>query len=106
MRSFTLELHLFILPVATWQIIWVKSTACAKRCCVMAQRVDFNKLDTVALKRYRRFHKLDDVGPNPTKEELVSAVAKHFTAQVAIVFCCMTLFLTMSSLYACALQYM
>lgn len=53
----------------------------------MAQRVDFNKLDTVALKRYRRFHKLDDVGPNPTKEELVSAVAKHFTVQVAIVLC-------------------
>lgn len=50
----------------------------------MTQRVDFNKLDTVALKRYRRFHKLDDVGPNPTKEELVSAVAKHFTAQVLI----------------------
>ena len=48
----------------------------------MVQRVDFNKLDTVALKRYRRFHKLDDVGPNPTKEELVSAVGKHFTAQV------------------------
>ena len=46
------------------------------------QRIDFNKLDTVALKRYRRFHKLDDVGPNPTKEELVSAVGKHFTAQV------------------------
>lgn len=48
----------------------------------MVQKVDFNKLDTVALKRYRRVHKLDDVGPNPTKEELVSAVGKHFTAQV------------------------
>ena len=46
------------------------------------QRIDFNKLDTVALKRYRRIHKLDDVGSNPTKEELVSAVGKHFTAQV------------------------
>ena len=52
----------------------------------MVQRVDFNKLDTVALKRYRRFHKLDDVGPNPTKEELVSAVGKHFTAQVPSTF--------------------
>lgn len=45
-------------------------------------RVDFNKLDTLALKRYRRIHKLDDVGPNPTKEELVLAVDKHFNAQV------------------------
>lgn len=50
------------------------------------QKIDFNKLDTVALKRYRRIHRLDDVGPNPTKEELVSAVGKHFTAQVC---CCM-----------------
>jgi len=49
---------------------------------LLMQRIDFNKLDTVALKRYRRIHKLDDVGSNPTKEELVSAVGKHFTAQV------------------------
>ena len=46
------------------------------------QRIDFNKLDTVALKRYRRFHQLDDIGPNPTKEELVTAVGRHFNAQV------------------------
>jgi len=49
---------------------------------LLMQIIDFNKLDTVALKRYRRIHKLDDVGSNPTKEELVSAVGKHFTAQV------------------------
>ena len=49
----------------------------------MLQRIDFNKLDTVALKRYRRFHQLDDIGANPTKEELVSAVGRHFNAQVS-----------------------
>ncbi len=53
---------------------------------LLMQRIDFNKLDTVALKRYRRIHKLDDVGSNPTKEELVSAVGKHFTAQVIFFF--------------------
>ena len=51
------------------------------------QRIDFNKLDTVALKRYRRFHQLDDIGPNPTKEELVSAVGRHFNAQVSLKTC-------------------
>ena len=54
----------------------------ARKDYLMLQRIDFNKLDTLALKRYRRIHKLDDVGPNPTKEELVSAVSRHFTAQV------------------------
>ena len=54
-----------------------------RRSCWYLQRIDFNKLDTIALKRYRRIHKLDDVGPNPTKEELVSAVGRHFTAQAS-----------------------
>ena len=54
---------------------------------LVLQRIDFNKLDTVALKRYRRFHQLDDIGPNPTKEELVSAVGRHFNAQVRLKAC-------------------
>ena len=44
------------------------------------QRINFYKLDTAALKRYRRFYKLPDVGNS--KEQLVMAVGKHFMSQV------------------------
>eukprot|EP00270_Netrium_digitus_P001142 TRINITY_DN1124_c0_g1_i1.p1 TRINITY_DN1124_c0_g1~~TRINITY_DN1124_c0_g1_i1.p1 ORF type:complete len:103 (-),score=19.97 TRINITY_DN1124_c0_g1_i1:259-567(-) len=44
-------------------------------------RVDLSKLESSALKRYRRHFKLVDVGPNPTKEQLLSAVGRHFMAQ-------------------------
>jgi hypothetical protein len=48
-----------------------------------AQRINFYKLDTAALKRYRRFYKLPDVGNS--KEQLVMAVGKHFMSQVGLV---------------------
>eukprot|EP00249_Psilotum_nudum_P012409 c23768_g1_i1 orf=291-983(+) len=43
-------------------------------------RVDFNKLETAALRRYRRHFKLVEVGPNSSKERLVDAVRRHFTS--------------------------
>lgn len=46
------------------------------------QRINFHNLETAALKRYRRFYKLPDVGPNSSKEQLVMAVGRHFMAQV------------------------
>mmetsp|Transcript_34163 Transcript_34163/g.41314 ORF Transcript_34163/g.41314 Transcript_34163/m.41314 type:complete len:287 (+) Transcript_34163:185-1045(+) len=39
--------------------------------------VNFHKLDTGSLKKYRHFYKLE-AGPNPTKDQLVSAVSNHF----------------------------
>ncbi|KAK9811784.1 hypothetical protein WJX72_009914 [[Myrmecia] bisecta] len=44
-------------------------------------RINFNRLDTAALKRYRRFYKLGDIAPNCTKDQLVSAVGRHFMSQ-------------------------
>ncbi|BDA44944.1 probable histone deacetylase complex subunit SAP30 at C-terminar half [Coccomyxa sp. Obi] len=44
-------------------------------------RINFHNLETAALKRYRRFYKLPDVGPNSSKEQLVMAVGRHFMAQ-------------------------
>lgn len=44
-------------------------------------RVNFGKLDIAALRRYRRHFKLTDVGPNSSKDQLVSAVSRHFAAQ-------------------------
>ncbi|GJP33543.1 hypothetical protein CLOM_g18072 [Closterium sp. NIES-68] len=43
--------------------------------------VDLSKLHTSALKRYRRHFKLAEVGPNSSKEQLLSAVGRHFMAQ-------------------------
>lgn len=44
-------------------------------------RVDLSKLETAALKRYRRHFKLVEVGPNSSKEQLLGAVCRHFTKQ-------------------------
>lgn len=44
-------------------------------------RVNFYKLDTTALRRYRKMYKMNDVGPSATKELLVTAISKHFAAQ-------------------------
>ncbi|KAK9908325.1 hypothetical protein WJX75_006093 [Coccomyxa subellipsoidea] len=44
-------------------------------------RINFHNLETAALKRYRRFYKLPDVGPNSSKDQLVMAVGRHFMAQ-------------------------
>jgi len=46
-------------------------------------RVNLQRLDAAALRRYRRFHKLPDVGPNSTKEQLLAAISRHFTQQVS-----------------------
>ncbi|KAJ7558723.1 hypothetical protein O6H91_04G053000 [Diphasiastrum complanatum] len=40
--------------------------------------VDLSKLETAALRRYRRHFKLFDVGPHSTKEQLLQAVGRHF----------------------------
>jgi histone deacetylase complex subunit SAP30 len=42
--------------------------------------VNFNKLESAALKRYKKHYKLE-VTPNATKDQLVSAVGTHFMAQ-------------------------
>mmetsp|Transcript_4842 Transcript_4842/g.30851 ORF Transcript_4842/g.30851 Transcript_4842/m.30851 type:complete len:110 (+) Transcript_4842:943-1272(+) len=44
-------------------------------------RVNFNKLNTNALGKYRRHFQLPDVGPDSTRDQLVLAVEKHFTSQ-------------------------
>lgn len=44
------------------------------------QRINFSRLETAALKRYRRFYKLPDPGPNPSKEALTAAVRAHFAS--------------------------
>lgn len=44
-------------------------------------RVDLSKLETSALKKYRRHFKLVEVGPNSSKEQLLFAVVRHFTSQ-------------------------
>ena len=45
-------------------------------------RVNLQRLDATALRRYRRFYKLPDVGPNSTKEQLLAAISRHFSQQV------------------------
>lgn len=42
--------------------------------------VNFNKLESAALKRYKKYYKLQ-VTPNATKDQLVTAVGAHFMAQ-------------------------
>ena len=49
------------------------------------QRINFYKLETAALKRYRRFYQLPDVGNS--KDQLVMAVGKHFMSQVRLHGC-------------------
>ncbi|CAM6022725.1 unnamed protein product [Sphagnum balticum] len=45
------------------------------------QTVDLSKLETAALKRYRRHFKLVEVGPNSSKQQLLDAVGRHFMSQ-------------------------
>ncbi|KAK3289379.1 hypothetical protein CYMTET_3191 [Cymbomonas tetramitiformis] len=47
---------------------------------VVCGSINLAKLDTGSLRRYRRFYKLE-LGPNSSKEQLVSAVTQHFNAQ-------------------------
>ncbi|KAK9811839.1 hypothetical protein WJX72_011056 [[Myrmecia] bisecta] len=44
-------------------------------------RVDFSKLETASLKRYRKVYKLGDMATN-AKEELIPAIARHFAQTV------------------------
>ena len=44
-------------------------------------KVDFSKLETSALWRYWRHFNLVEVGPNPSKDQLVGAVERHFISQ-------------------------
>ncbi|XP_057834689.1 uncharacterized protein LOC131045168 [Cryptomeria japonica] len=44
-------------------------------------KVNLGKLETAALWRYWRHFNLVEVGPNPSKEQLVHAVERHFISQ-------------------------
>ncbi|CAM6047221.1 unnamed protein product [Sphagnum compactum] len=48
---------------------------------MIASTVDLSKLETAALKRYRRHFKLVEVGPNSSKQQLLDAVGRHFMSQ-------------------------
>lgn len=45
-------------------------------------KVDFSKLDAASLKKYRKLHDMDDLPPGASKEDMIPAVAKHFSQQV------------------------
>ncbi|KAF9620249.1 hypothetical protein IFM89_010984 [Coptis chinensis] len=47
-----------------------------------ATKVDLRKLETTALRRYWRHFKLVDDIPNPSKEQLIDIVQRHFMSQV------------------------
>lgn len=42
-------------------------------------------LQTISLKKYRKLHDMDDLPPGASREDMIPAVAKHFSQQV--VFC-------------------
>ncbi|XP_031503269.1 uncharacterized protein LOC116266262 [Nymphaea colorata] len=44
-------------------------------------KVNLAKLETAALWRYWRHFNLVDINPNPSKEQLIHAVQRHFTSQ-------------------------
>ncbi|MQL82771.1 hypothetical protein Taro_015233 [Colocasia esculenta] len=46
-----------------------------------AMKVDLSKLETTALWRYSRHFNLAGAGPNPSKEQLVDVVQRHFMSQ-------------------------
>ncbi|WOL11648.1 hypothetical protein Cni_G20412 [Canna indica] len=46
-----------------------------------ATKVDLSKLETRALWRYWRHFNLVDASPNPSKEQLIDAVQRHFMSQ-------------------------
>ncbi|KAL3159667.1 hypothetical protein ABBQ38_010074 [Trebouxia sp. C0009 RCD-2024] len=45
-------------------------------------KVDFSKLDATSLKKYRKLHDMEDLPPGASKEDMIPAVAKHFSQQV------------------------
>jgi len=52
----------------------------AGKCTLHMTTINFSKLDSIALQKYRRHYKLV-LGPSPTKEQLVRAVRAHFSGQ-------------------------
>ncbi|PHT34678.1 hypothetical protein CQW23_26478 [Capsicum baccatum] len=47
-----------------------------------SMKVDLSKLEMVALWRYWRHFNLREAIPNPSKEQLITVVQRHFTSQV------------------------
>lgn len=43
-------------------------------------------LQTVSLKKYRKLHDMDDLPPGASREDMIPAVAKHFSQQVGVFF--------------------
>ncbi|KAL6012390.1 hypothetical protein ACLOJK_002877 [Asimina triloba] len=48
---------------------------------LLSGKVDLSKLETTALWRYWRYFNLVDAIPNPSKEQLIDAVQRHFMSQ-------------------------
>lgn len=46
----------------------------------LTQCINFTRLETAALKRYRSFYRLPEPGPNPSKEQLAAMVSRHFAS--------------------------
>ncbi|KAK9129954.1 hypothetical protein Sjap_010441 [Stephania japonica] len=46
-----------------------------------AMKIDLSKLETAALRRYLRHFNLVDAIPNPSKEQLIDIVKRHFMSQ-------------------------
>ncbi|KAG6478693.1 hypothetical protein ZIOFF_062137 [Zingiber officinale] len=58
-----------------------KGSILSSRC---KMKVDLSKLETRALWRYWRHFNLVDASPNPSKEQLIDVVQKHFMSQVTL----------------------
>lgn len=52
-----------------------------RQAAVVAPRINLHCLDATALKRYRKHYQLTDVGDSATREQLVTAVGRHFMQQ-------------------------
>lgn len=53
----------------------------ARQASVVVPRINLQCLDATALKRYRQHYQLTDVGDTATREQLVTAVGRHFMQQ-------------------------
>ncbi|KAH7293211.1 hypothetical protein KP509_28G016000 [Ceratopteris richardii] len=62
-----------------WQVADASSTA--SKSSQRLLKVNLSKLETAALLRYRRRFELAGTGPNSSKEQLLDAVERHFSAQ-------------------------
>ncbi|XP_059290685.1 uncharacterized protein LOC132044215 isoform X2 [Lycium ferocissimum] len=75
----TLNFTNILLIVACWlfQIIWRNYFSKLTN----VQNVDLSKLEMAALWRYWQHFNLMDAIPNPSKEQLIDVVKRHFTSQ-------------------------